>query len=157
QLARFRAEAEAVARLHHPNIVQIYEVGEHDHQPFCALEFVDGPNLARQLAGNPVPAREAAQLLETLARAMHAAHERGIIHRDLKPANILLQPKPTTDGTDTTDKQRPGGSLSVASVLSVVDWMPKITDFGLAKQLDADASQTNTGAVVGTPSYMAPE
>jgi tRNA A-37 threonylcarbamoyl transferase component Bud32 len=128
-LARFRAEAEAVARLQHSNIVQIYEVGEHQGRPYFSLEFVEGGSLAQQLAGTPLPAREAAQLTETLARAMQAAHERGIVHRDLKPANVLL----TGDGT------------------------PKITDFGLAKQLDADSNQTRSGAIMGTPSYMAPE
>ena len=90
-LARFRTEAEAVARLQHPNIVQIYEVGEHDGLPYFSLELVDGGSLASKLAGTPLPGPEAAALLETLARAMHAAHEHGIVHRDLKPANILLQ------------------------------------------------------------------
>ncbi len=129
ELARFRTEAEAVARLQHPNIVQIYEVGEQDGRPYFSLEFVDGGSLAQKLVGTPLPARQAAGLVETLARAMHAAHERGIVHRDLKPANVLL----TADGT------------------------PKITDFGLAKRLDADTVQTQSGAVMGTPSYMAPE
>jgi WD40 repeat protein len=134
-LARFRAEAEAVARLQHPNIVQIYEVGEwraapnSPPLPFFALEFVDGGSLASRMAGTPLPAREAAQLTETLARAMDVAHQRGIVHRDLKPANVLL----TAGG------------------------VPKITDFGLAKRLDDDSGQTRTGAVMGTPSYMAPE
>src|SRR5262249_49338622 len=87
---RFIAEAQAVARLRHANIVQIYEVGEHDGRPFFSLEYVDGGSLARQLAGAPQPARPAAQLLETLARAVQYAHEQGIVHRDLKPANVLL-------------------------------------------------------------------
>ena len=127
-LARFRTEAEAIARLQHPNIVQIFEVGDHDGRPFFALEFCDGGSLDRKLAGTPLPPKEAAQLVETLARAMHAAHQANVIHRDLKPANVLL----TEDGT------------------------PKITDFGLAKKLD-DAGQTQSGAIMGTPSYMAPE
>jgi WD40 repeat protein len=129
ELVRFHAEAEAVARLQHPNVVQIHEVGEHDGRPFFSLEFVDGGNLARQLDGKPQPARRAAELIQALARAMHAAHQRGIVHRDLKPANILL----TADGT------------------------PKITDFGLAKQLDSQKGLTQSGAILGTPSYMAPE
>jgi formylglycine-generating enzyme required for sulfatase activity len=128
-LARFRTEAEAVARLQHPNIVQIHEVGAADGHPYCALEFVAGGNLAGKLAGKPLPARAAAELVQTLARAMQLAHSRNVVHRDLKPANILL----ADDGT------------------------PKITDFGLARQLDSDSGQTQTGAVVGTPSYMAPE
>jgi WD40 repeat protein len=126
---RFRREAEAVARLQHPNIVQIHEVGEADGHPFFSLEFCPGGSLADRLNGTPLPAREAARLVETLARAVHAAHDAGIVHRDLKPANVLLG-----DG-DT----------------------PKVTDFGLAKQLDRAADQTASGAIVGTPSYMAPE
>jgi eukaryotic-like serine/threonine-protein kinase len=130
QLARFHIEAEAVARLQHPNIVLIYEVGEQDGLPFFSLEFVDGGPLDRKLGGKPLPPREAAQLCASLARAMHFAHERGILHRDLKPANVLL----TSDG------------------------IPKITDFGLAKRLEEDDSnQTKSGTILGTPSYMAPE
>ena len=91
ELARFRSEAEAVARLQHPHIVQIYEVGEHDGQPYFSLEFVDGGSLAQKLDGTPLPPRQAARLVETLARAMHAAHQAGVVHRDLKPANVLLQ------------------------------------------------------------------
>src|SRR5438067_532870 len=94
-LARFKAEAEAVARLQHPNIVQIYEVGEHDGLPFFSLEFCPGGSLDKKLAGTPLPPRESAHLLETLARAVHAAHEKKVIHRDLKPANVLL----AEDGT----------------------------------------------------------
>jgi formylglycine-generating enzyme required for sulfatase activity/tRNA A-37 threonylcarbamoyl transferase component Bud32 len=127
--ARFRIEAEAVARLQHPNIVQIHEVGEADGHPYCALEFVEGGNLARKLAGKPMPAREAARLVEALARAMQLAHSRNVVHRDLTPANVLL----AADGT------------------------PKITDFGLARQLDSDSGETHSGTVLGTPSYMAPE
>jgi eukaryotic-like serine/threonine-protein kinase len=126
---RFRVEAEAVARLQHPNVVQIFEVGEAAGQPFFALEYVEGGSLANKLGGTPLPAREAAQLAGTIARAVQAAHAQGVIHRDLKPANVLL----TKDG------------------------VPKITDFGLAKRLDADSGQTQMGQVLGTPSYMAPE
>ncbi len=129
ELARFRIEAESVARLQHPNIVQIHEVGEADGHPYCALEFVEAGNLASQIAGQPMPAREAARLVEALARAMQLAHSRNVVHRDLKPANILL----AADGT------------------------PKITDFGLARQMDTDSGETQVGSVMGTPSYMAPE
>ncbi len=129
KLARFRIEAEAVARLQHPNIVQIHEVGEAAGHPYCALEFVEGGNLAGKLDGKPMPARDAARLVETLARAMQLAHSRNVVHRDLKPANVLL----AADGT------------------------PKITDFGLARQLDTDSGETRAGEVMGTPSYMAPE
>src|SRR5205085_2902191 len=91
QIARFRAEAATIALLQHPNIVQVYDVGSHDGQPYFALEYVDGGSLARRLAGTPQPPRLAAELTATLARAVHYAHEHGVVHRDLKPANILLQ------------------------------------------------------------------
>jgi tetratricopeptide (TPR) repeat protein len=129
ELARFRTEAEAVARLQHPHIVQIYEVGEQNGLPYFSLEFCPGGSLAGQLGGKPLPPARAAALVETLARAMHAAHQAGVVHRDLKPANVLL----AADGT------------------------PKVTDFGLAKKLDESAGPTVSGAIMGTPSYMAPE
>src|SRR5262249_28076229 len=90
EIARFKTEADAVARLQHPNIVQIYEVGEQGGRPFFAMEFVDGGSLAARMAGKPLPVRQAAQLVQTVARAIHHAHQRGIIHRDLTPGNILL-------------------------------------------------------------------
>jgi hypothetical protein len=127
-LARFGTETEAIARLQHPNIVQVYEVGEHEGKPYFSMEFCGGGSLEKKINGTPLPAGEAAGLVEALARAMQAAHEQHVIHRDLKPANVLL----------------------------AEDGAPKITDFGLAKKLD-EASQTATGAVMGTPSYMAPE
>jgi hypothetical protein len=126
---RFKVEAEAVARLQHPNVVQIHEVGEAGGLPYFSLEFCPGGSLEKRLQGTPLPAREAAALVETLARAMNAAHGKGIVHRDLKPANVLLGE---------------GGA-------------PKITDFGLAKRVEVGAGLTATGAVLGTPSYMAPE
>jgi serine/threonine-protein kinase len=129
ELARFRSEAQAVARLQHPNVVQVYEVGEHDGVPYFSLELCEGGSLADRLRGTPLPAREAAQLVATLARAVQAAHTCNVVHRDLKPANVLL----SADGT------------------------PKVTDFGLAKRLDVETGQTQSGAIVGTPSYMAPE
>lgn len=129
QLERFYIEARAVAHLQHPNIVQIYEVGEQAGLPYFSLEFVDGGSLDKKAARKPQPPREAAEMVQTLAGAMHSAHKHGVIHRDLKPANILL----TRDGS------------------------PKITDFGLAKRLEGESSQTRSGAIMGTPSYMAPE
>ena len=147
-LARFRAEAEAVAKLQHPNIVQVYEVGESGGRPFFALEFVEGGSLDRKLKGTPQPPREAAALVEQLARAMHAVHEQGIVHRDLKPANILLAGEPGRVSAGST----PG---AVATVLAAL--FPKITDFGLAKDLGGESGQTASGAIMGTPSYMAPE
>jgi tetratricopeptide (TPR) repeat protein len=129
EVDRFRREPQAIARLQHPHIVQVYEVGEHEGRLYFSMEYVGGGSLDKKLAEKPLPVQEAARLVETLARAMEAAHRCGIVHRDLKPANILL----TADGT------------------------PKITDFGLAKRLDVDLGQTASGALVGTPSYMAPE
>ncbi|MBL8798626.1 MAG: protein kinase [Planctomycetia bacterium] len=153
-LARFRQEAEAVARLQHPNIVQIYEVGEAQGQPFFSLEFVDGGSLDKRLNGTPLAARQAAQLLETLARAIEAAHQRGVIHRDLKPANVLLAldsqvPLPASDSKDFSHLATVHMPLATA--------VPKITDFGLAKQLGSNSDLSRSGAVLGTPSYMSPE
>jgi tRNA A-37 threonylcarbamoyl transferase component Bud32 len=127
--ARFRAEAEAVARLDHPGIVRIFDVGEHQGLPYLCLELCPGGSLADKLRGRPLPPRDAARTAEQVARAVHAAHERQVVHRDLKPANVLLG----------------------------ADGRPKVTDFGLAKRTDGAAGPTATGAVVGTPSYMAPE
>jgi serine/threonine-protein kinase len=126
---RFRREAEAVAGLRHPNVVQVYDVDDADGRPYFTMEFVEGGSLAQKLAGTPQPARQAAQLLATLAEAVQLAHQGGIVHRDLKPANILL----TADGT------------------------PKVSDFGLARRLDNGGGLTRTGTPLGTPSYMAPE
>jgi tetratricopeptide (TPR) repeat protein len=129
QLVRFQSEAEAVARLQHPSIVQIFEIGKHEGLPYFALEFVEGGSLDRKLRGTPLDPQVAAEMMHGIAVAIHVAHRAGIIHRDLKPANILL---------DSQGK-------------------PKITDFGLAKRFDAASDQTSVGSVIGTPSYMAPE
>jgi eukaryotic-like serine/threonine-protein kinase len=134
--SRFRAEAEAVARLQHPNIVQIYEVGDAGGLPYIALELVEGGSLAERLAGRPLPPREAARLVAALAEGMHLAHSRNLIHRDLKPGNVLL--------------------AGVAGA-PVDQCQPKVTDFGLVRQTDADSGKTRVGVVMGTPSYMAPE
>jgi serine/threonine-protein kinase len=126
---RFLREARIGAGLRHPNIVQVHDMGEQDGLPYFTMEFVEGGDMARKLAGMPQPPRQAAALLATLADAVQAAHRSGIVHRDLKPSNILL----TLDGT------------------------PKICDLGLARRLDGEAGLTWTGTAVGTPSYMAPE
>jgi tetratricopeptide (TPR) repeat protein len=150
ELARFRREAEAVARLQHPHVVQIYEVGEHGGRPYFSMEYVEGASLAQHLSGNPLPGRTAAPLVETLARAVHHAHERGIVHRDLKPANVLIQTPGGTGNTGEEKGSEPAPSFPVPPVV-------KITDFGLAKRLDVADGPTRSGAVMGTPSYMAPE
>lgn len=133
---RFTAEARVIARLQHPNIVRIHEIGWHDNEPYMALEHIDGPDLADALGGKPIPSQDAAILTETLAHAIHEAHLRGVIHRDLKPSNILL--------AGSTD-------------LPLARRVPKIADFGLARRLDAENQRTGSNAIVGTPSYMAPE
>jgi len=128
-LARFRSEAEAAARLDHPGIVSIFEVGECDGHPFYSMQFVEGTTLSRRLAGGRLPPREAAALVAKVADAVQAAHDRGVLHRDLKPSNILI---------DALGE-------------------PHVSDFGLAKRLEGDASVTHTGAILGTPCYMSPE
>jgi tetratricopeptide (TPR) repeat protein len=126
---RFRIEAEAVARLRHPHILQIFDIGEVDGLPYFSLELLEGGSLDERLAGTPQPGRQAAELMIVLGRAVHVAHEAGIVHRDLKPSNVLF----TADG------------------------IPKITDLGLAKRMESDSRQTESVAIMGSPSYMAPE
>ncbi len=126
---RFHTEAEAAAKLKHPGIVQIYEIGEENNQHYFSMEFVDGANLGEMVRDYPLPAREAAQLVLNVAEAIEYAHEQGVLHRDLKPSNVLLDSR---------------GEV-------------KVTDFGLAKQLDSDQHLTQTGQILGTPSYMPPE
>jgi eukaryotic-like serine/threonine-protein kinase len=128
-LTRFESEALAVAAIEHPNIIRIFEIGEYGGMPFCSLEYLAGGSLAKKIGGKPQPVDQAASIVETLAGAMATAHRGNIIHRDLKPANVLL----ASDGT------------------------LKITDFGLAKRLEGDSSQTRSGSILGTPSYMSPE
>jgi hypothetical protein len=124
--ARFEQEAATIARLKHPHVVQVYEYGRHAGTPYFSLELQEGGSLADKLQGQPQPPAQAARLVQTLARAVQAAHAQGVVHRDLKPANVLL----AADGT------------------------PKVSDFGLAKQ--GDSGRTASGEVLGTPSYMAP-
>jgi len=149
-LARFHIEGETLAKLQHPNIVQIYEVGEYIGYPYIAMEFLDGGSLHDLLAGHSAPPRAAAELVEILAQAMHAAHLRGIVHRDLKPANILMQ---------RSEKPNPKSERGAISGfrIELSDFTPKVTDFGLAKHLTEGKGYTVTGDIMGTPSYMAPE
>jgi tetratricopeptide (TPR) repeat protein len=126
---RFRQEAETAAKLQHPNIVPIFEVGEHDGQPYFSMEFVAGTDLARLTRERPLPPRKAAEYVESVAEAIGYAHQQGVIHRDLKPSNILL-------GQDDR---------------------PRVTDFGLARRIDADSSLTSSGEMLGTPGYLPPE
>jgi hypothetical protein len=128
-LARFRSEAEAAAQLDHPGIVSIFEVGECDGHPFYSMPLVEGTTLSRRLADGPLPPREAAAILAKVATAVQAAHDRGVLHRDLKPSNILI---------DSAGE-------------------PQVSDFGLAKRIEAAESMTHTGAILGTPCYMSPE
>ncbi len=148
---RFHAEAEAAAHLDHPNIVPIHEVGEHEGNHYYAMQFVDGPSLAMHLGGSSWSNRDAAELVRACAEAVQFAHEGGVIHRDLKPANILL----------TLSGRSRAGAEEVSPVPPSErrrnDWVPRITDFGLAKRVGHGASLTATGQIVGTPSYMAPE
>jgi WD40 repeat protein/serine/threonine protein kinase/Leucine-rich repeat (LRR) protein len=141
---RFLVEAKAVASLQHRNIVQIHEIGEHEGLPYFSLEYCEGGSLAQKMNGTPLPPMEAAKVVMTLAEAVQAAHEAGIIHRDLKPANVLL-------ASVGSDRSAPSGKSRPP-----VEAIPKITDFGLAKDM-GEVGQTATGAIMGTPSYMAPE
>src|SRR5262249_42990809 len=138
----------------HPNVVQIYEVGEADGLPFFSLEYCGGGSLDKKFDGTPLPPGEAARLVETLAPAMDAAHEAGIVHRDLKPGNILLQRKSQDPRPKTQEASGgAGGDLR----FGIWNFEPKVTDFGLAKYLDRQKWQTQSGSILGTPSYMAPE
>src|SRR5262249_3016007 len=154
---RFQQEARAAAALDHPNIIPILETGEVGPICYIASTYCPGMSLATWLKQNPnsVPYVEAARLVAMLADAVQHAHERGIIHRDLKPANVLLQ---SADGKARIDEATPGTAPgSQLGIVSLQSAIPRITDFGLAKVLADDGQATQTGAVLGTPSYMAPE
>jgi serine/threonine protein kinase/Tfp pilus assembly protein PilF len=153
-LARFRAEAEAVAQLQHPGIVQIYETGEHEGRPYFSLEFVEGGSLEQRMAESPTTPRAAAELVEMLARTMEVAHQKGIVHRDLKPANILLA---TERGQSIMGRSDQLTAVSLPSEHWARTTVPKIADFGLVKRVDDDSGQTQSGSILGTPSYMSPE
>src|SRR5262249_6837990 len=126
---RFRAEAESAARLQHPNIVAIHEIGQHQGQHYFSMDFVEGQNLAEFVGQKPLPPKQAARYLKTIAEAIHYAHQQGILHRDLKPSNILIDPS----------------------------GQPRVTDFGLAKQMKGDSDLTVSGQVLGSPNFMPPE
>lgn len=155
---RFLAEAEAIAKLHHPGIVQVFEFGTHENNPYFAMEYVSGGSLDKKLAGHPLPPREAAAFVEQLTGAVQSAHDAGIIHRDLKPANILLSSdsvalSPEKKGRLHSTYDSAFKSHSKDTGISATQ--PKITDFGLVKNVGSD--MTASGVILGTPSYMAPE
>jgi WD40 repeat protein len=161
---RFRTEAEAAASLDHPHIVPIYEIGEHEGQQYFSMKLVEGPSLAQLLEDSTwqthdvASQRRGAELIATVARAVHYAHQSRILHRDLKPANILLSRR-----TGAHRRDKPGGSQRAAGLVPAVgqvgslSYEPHVTDFGLAKRVEGDSKVTQSGAIVGTPSYMAPE
>jgi serine/threonine protein kinase len=165
--ARFRIEAEAAARVRHPNVIEIYEVGEHDGRPYFAMELIEGGGLDEHAAGRPQPLAQAAELVRTLALAVQHAHDHQVVHRDLKPANVLIADcgLRIADSTESPGARRgsPGPAegnpqADESAIRNPQSAIPKITDFGLAKRLDSDSTAlTHDGAVLGTPSYMAPE
>jgi len=149
---RFRAEAETAARLKHPNIVTVHEVGTVGGQAYLCMEYVGGETLADRVRNQgPLPPRDAARLVAVVAHAVEHAHSLGVFHRDLKPSNVLLQIDESRSAIDQS------AASSQSSITHPQSPIPKVTDFGLAKKIDGSASFTRTGAVVGTPSYMAPE
>ena len=154
EVARFVAEAEAIAAVTHPNVVQVYDLGEADGQPYFVMEYVAGGNLAGLLKGGPLPPTRAAALIEAVARGVQAAHDAGIVHRDLKPANILLGKDEGSRMSDESKRKANSGSDS-SLIIHRSSFLPKVSDFGLAKRLSSD--MTRSQAVVGTPAYMAPE
>ena len=150
RMRRFVQEAKAASALNHPNIITIHEIGEANGHPFISLEYVAGGSLAQWLNGTPQSARQAAEIARILAGAIHVAHQANVVHRDLKPANILLAS--LGDASTVSGNSGMSGVMGVAGI-----GQPKITDFGLAKQLDNESGQTHTGTILGTPSYMSPE
>ncbi|HYH69172.1 MAG TPA: serine/threonine-protein kinase [Urbifossiella sp.] len=157
RLARFRVEGRLLARLEHPNVVRVYEAGDDGGQPYLAMEYVGGPSLHRHLGGRPLPPREAAALVEAVARAVEYAHRQGVIHRDLKPANILLEKDEGGRMKDEgeTKTWTPGRDSSF--ILPPSALTPKVTDFGLATAAGGESDLTRTGELIGTPGYLAPE
>lgn len=161
--ARFQAEAESAARLNHPNIVTVYEVGTVEGQAYFCMEYVEGPTLAERLAKvGPLAPRDAARIVVAIARAVQHAHEQDILHRDLKPSNVILDYKhearsAKSDGFATSESLESKVHRTPEPGFRDSEWNPKVSDFGLAKRIDGTESLTRTGAIVGTPSYMAPE
>ncbi len=158
EVQRFRAEAEAIANLDHPNVLPVYEVGEHDGQPYFTMKLVEGGSLAQALSTQhpALSQKEAARLVADVARAIHYAHQRGILHRDLKPANILLVCGGVVSG------EWSGSATTHHSPLTthhspLTTHHPYVTDFGLARRVEGGDGLTSTGEIVGTPSYLAPE
>ena len=162
-LARFESEARAVASLTHPNIAQLFEFAKTESgQPYCVMEFLGGGTLADRISGRPQPPKKAAEILKTLAVAIHAAHQQGVLHRDLKPSNLLLEAIPDQaaavarrvgdSDTSLVDATGDANSISELSPNRL-----RIADFGLARKISADSHVTRTGQIVGTPAYMAPE
>ncbi|HMP15691.1 MAG TPA: serine/threonine-protein kinase, partial [Gemmatales bacterium] len=158
---RFQLEAELTARIHHPHVVQVYETGEHEGNPYLVMEWIDGGTLASRLKTDRPSPETAVHLMITLARAVHAAHCKGVIHRDLKPNNIMLASMSASSSSFTspsTDKATHRSNwTSSAGVATWSSWHLKITDFGLAKPMSGDSHITGSQFVVGTPAYMAPE
>lgn len=153
---RFSEEARMAAEFQHPNIVAIHEFGEYNGQQYFSMDYVDGPSLASLVREHPLPAKQAAELVKTLADAIEYAHSRGVLHRDLKPSNVLLQKRPETTGQEflgMTNTDAPLNDLCSPSAR----YSPRITDFGLAKRIKGGSDLTGIGQVLGTPSYMPPE
>jgi eukaryotic-like serine/threonine-protein kinase len=161
EVTRFRAEAEAIARFHHPHIVQIHEIGMADGNPYFSMEYLDGGSLASSLRGAPQSPAEAAKLIQALADAVQYAHDNGVVHRDLKPANILMSQVNSSDDSNRT--RATAGSVSHRNQIrdnrahTCALGTPKIADFGLAKLLNVESNHTASGSILGSPSYMAPE
>ncbi len=167
---RFRTEAEAAAQLQHPNIVAIHEVGEHHGQQYFSMDYIEGTSLASLVRENPLPAKQAADFVKSVAETIHYAHQKGILHRDLKPNNVLMalecggltplfvgHVEQARTATPRSDDESIQPESKAASSRRTPKFTPKVTDFGLAKRIEGDASLTGTGQVLGTPSYMPPE